>query len=67
MASITPIEFALANIARVEIVTEEDVPQTFILNDVASNAEVTAYLSEGEEQILRVKNTIKAQNKTKIS
>lgn len=64
MANTTPIEFALANIARVEIVTEEDIPRTFVLNDVASNADVTAYLSEGEEQILRVKNTIKAQNKT---
>ena len=57
-------EFPLANIARVEIVTEEDVPRTFVLTDVASEAEVTAYLSEGEEKILRIKNTIKAQNKT---
>ncbi len=64
MADTTPIEFALANIARVEIVTEEEEPKTFILNDVASNADVTAYLSEGQEKILRVKNTIKAQNKT---
>lgn len=62
--STTPMEFALANIARVEIITEEDVPRTFTLTDVASNAEVTAYLSEGAEKILRVKNTIKAQNKT---
>ncbi len=54
----------LANIARVEIVTEEDVPRTFVLTDVASDADVTAYLSEGEEKILRIKNTIKAQNKT---
>lgn len=57
-------EFAIANIARVEIVTEETVPRTFKLTDVASEAEATAYLSEGEEEILRVKNTIKAQNKT---
>ncbi|WP_313758563.1 hypothetical protein [Tissierella sp.] len=57
-------EFALANIARVEIVTEEEEPRIFILTDVASNAGVTAHLSEGEEKILRVKNTIKAQNKT---
>lgn len=57
-------EFAIANIARVEIVTEEDVPRTFRLTDVASEAEATAYLSEGEEETLRVKNTIKAQNKT---
>lgn len=57
-------EFALANIARVEIVTEETTPRTFALTDVANNATVTAYLSEGAENILRVKNTIKAQNKT---
>ncbi len=63
-AATIPVEFALANIARVEIVTEEDVPRTFILTDVASDADVTAYLSEGEEKILRVKNVIKAQNKT---
>ena len=57
-------EFALANIVRVDIVTEETTPRTFTLTDVASEAEVIAYLSEGEEKILRVKNTIKAQNKT---
>ncbi len=57
-------EFPLANIARVEIVTEEDVPRTFRLTDVASDTEATAYLSEGEEKPLRVKNTIKAQNNT---
>lgn len=57
-------EFPLANIARVEIVTEEEVPRTFRLTDVASDAEATAYLSQGQEQELRVKNTIKAQNNT---
>lgn len=57
-------EFAIANIARVEIVTEEEVPKTYILTDVASDAEATAYLSQGEEKSLRIKNTIKAQNKT---
>lgn len=57
-------ELAIANIARVEIVTEETVPATYVLTDVASEAEATAYLSEGEEQILRVKDRIKAQNKT---
>ncbi len=57
-------EFPLANIARVEIETEETVPKQYRLTDVASEAEVTAYISEGEEKELRVKNTIKAQNKT---
>lgn len=57
-------EYALANIARVDITTEEDIPQTYSLTEVASEAEVTAFISEGTEQELRVKNTIKAQNKT---
>lgn len=57
-------EFPLANIVRVEIETEEDNPKQYKLTDVASEAEVTAFVSEGEEQELRVKNVIKAQNKT---
>lgn len=57
-------EFALANIARVDIVTEETVPKTYTLTEVATEAGVEAYLSEGIEEELRVKNTIKAQNKT---
>jgi len=57
-------EFPLANIARVEIETEEEIPKQYRLTDVASEADVTAFVSEGEEQELRVKNTIKAQNKT---
>lgn len=57
-------EYALANIARVDIETEEKTPVIYSLTDVASEAEVTAYISEGQEQELRVKNTIKAQNKT---
>lgn len=57
-------EFALANIVRVEIETEEETPKQYRLTDVASEAEVTAFISEGQESELRVKNTIKAQNKT---
>lgn len=57
-------EFPLANIVRVEIETEEETPKQYRLTDVASEAEITAYVSEGEEKELRVKNTIKAQNKT---
>lgn len=57
-------EFALANIVRVEIETEEETPEQYRLTDVASEAEVTAFISEGEEKELRVKNNIKAQNNT---
>ena len=57
-------EYPLANIARVDLITEETEPKTYTLTDVASDAEVIAYLSEGKEEVLRVKNTIKAQNKT---
>lgn len=64
MAFTTPTEFPLANIARVEIETEETTPKQYRLTDVASEAEVIAYVSGGEEKELRVKNTIKAQNKT---
>lgn len=59
-----PVEFPLANIARVEIITEEEVPKEYRLTDVATDAESIAYLSQGEEKSLRVKNVIKAQNKT---
>lgn len=64
MAVITPNEYPVANIARVDIITEEDTPKQYQLIDVASTADVTAYTSEGEEKELRVKNVIKAQNKT---
>lgn len=57
-------EFPLANIVRVEIETEETTPKQYRLTDVASEAEVTAFVSEGQEQELRVKNVIKAQNNT---
>lgn len=57
-------EYPLANIVRVEIETEEETPKKYRLTDVASEAEVTAYVSEGQEQELRVKNVIKAQNNT---
>jgi len=57
-------QFALANIARVEITTEEAVPVSHRLTDVASQANVEAHVSEGQQQALRVKNVIKAQNNT---
>lgn len=64
MADITPMDFPLANIVRVDIETEETTPKKYTLTDVYSEAEATAYVSEGEEKELRVKNTIKAQNNT---
>lgn len=60
MATFT--EYALANIARVDIVTEETIPVSYSLTDVSSEAEVIAFVSEGSQTALRVKNTIKAQN-----
>lgn len=62
MAALTPVEFALANIARVEIVTEETTPVEYRLTNVATDADVVAYVNAGAQTALRVKNTIKAQN-----
>jgi len=39
-----PNEFALANIARVDIVTEEVTPVTYTLTDVATEADVVAFV-----------------------
>lgn len=63
MAYETVKEFPLANIVRVEIETEEPIPKQYRFTDVYNQAEVTAVISEGEEQELRVKNVIKAQNR----
>ena len=60
----TTKELPIANIVRVDIETEETTPQKHTLTDVYSEAEATAFISEGDEQELRVKNVIKAQNKT---
>lgn len=57
-------EQAIANIARVDITTEEDIPATYTLTEVATEATVEAAISEGIDEELRIKNTIKAQNKT---
>lgn len=54
-------EFALANISKVEITSKAG---EFVLEDVFSEAKCLAYVSEGEEKSLRVKNTIKATNST---
>lgn len=56
-------EFALANIARVDIETEGDLSEAYTLIDMANEASIEAYINEGAENVLRVKNTIKAMNK----
>lgn len=56
-------EFALANIARVDIETEGDLSEAYTLIDMANEASIEAYINEGAENALRVKNTIKAMNK----
>lgn len=53
-------EFALANIKKVVITTDDG--KSYEMEDVYSKAECTAYVNEGEEMALRIKNTIKAQN-----
>ena len=44
--------------------TEEKTPKTYTLTDQASQANIEAYVSEGQQQVLRVRNVIKAQNNT---
>ena len=62
MSNVTPITKPIANIVRVDVITEEDIPQAYSLTDVYSEAEATAHVSEGEEDAVRVRNTIHAQN-----
>lgn len=54
---------AIVNIVRAEIVTEETVPKTYVWT-TASKAGLEPTISEGEENILRVKNRILATNRT---
>ncbi len=53
----------LVNIVMAEIVTEETTPRTYRFK-TASTASVEPFLSEGNEEILRVKNEILATNRT---
>jgi hypothetical protein len=53
----------IVNIKKVEIITEETTPQTFTW-DTASECEQSPDISEGEETILRVKDTIYASDRT---
>lgn len=55
--------FALANIARAEIITEDATPEVMTF-DTSSEASIEATVSEGSDNELRVKNVIMAQNNT---
>lgn len=56
-------EKPIVNIVRVEIVTEEDSAKTYRF-DTASEATYAPVVSQGNETILRIKNTILATDKT---
>ncbi|UZQ49112.1 hypothetical protein [Clostridium kluyveri] len=55
--------YPLVNIERVELVTEGTTPTT-VSFDTATEASYSPVLSEGDETILRTKNTIHAINRT---
>ena len=57
------MQMAIANIERVDIITEETTPRVFSF-DTASDASAEAQISAGAENELRVKNQILAQNIT---
>ena len=56
-------QMAIANIERVDIITEEAAPAVYSF-DTASNAQAEAQISAGAESELRIKNQILAQNIT---
>lgn len=56
-------QMAIANIERVDIITEESTPRVFSF-DTASDASAEAQISAGAETELRIKNRILAQNIT---
>lgn len=56
-------EQALANIVRCEIETYDEIPSVYRFT-TASEGSYSAVLSEGQENILRVKNELLALNKT---
>lgn len=57
------MQMAIANIERVDIITEETTPRVFSF-DTASDASAEAQVSAGAETELRIKNRILAQNIT---
>lgn len=56
-------QMAIANIERIDIITEEPLPRVFSF-DTASDASAEAQISAGAEKELRIKNQILAQNIT---
>ena len=56
-------EIPIANVARVEVVTEETTARTFVVS-TANEAKIEAFVSEGEEKELRKGNRLLAQLKT---
>ena len=56
-------QMAIANIERIDIITEEPLPRVFSF-DTASDASAEAQISAGAENELRIKNQILAQNIT---
>lgn len=63
MANETVMEIPVANVARVEVVTEEEVPKTYVV-ETGSEMTIEASVSEGEEKELRKLNRLIAQLKT---
>lgn len=63
MANEVVQEIPIANVARVEIVTEETTARTFVVS-TANEAKIEAFVSEGEEKELRKANRLLAQLKT---
>ena len=57
------MQMAIANIERIDILTEEDSPRVFSF-DTAKEASAEAKISAGTENELRIKNQILAQNIT---
>lgn len=56
-------EKALANIVRAEIVTEEEVPETYRF-DTAAEAGVKAKIDKGQDKVMRVRDRLIARNRT---
>ena len=63
VANETVREIPLANVARVEVVTEETEPKTYVVG-TSNELTLEAFVSEGEEKELRKNNRLIAQLKT---
>lgn len=56
--------YALANVARIDVATEEDIPRKYTFKDQSDEITAEVRVSEGEEADLRVRNVIHAVNRT---